>query len=205
MKLLSRLAPALLRASAGGVASGLFALGLAALVALPVLTIPAQAQRSPAPRLFPDQTSAYIRATVNSNSCVMVSLTCSVKLGALPYTSFIVRAYQQVVTTFSGGGVTALTLALGTSVGSGNIVAAQSALTAGNASVLTVVAGGLGTTVTGNGIAQTGTLGGFDIFATLAATTGAPTAGSVVVVLEYIQPNDGSCTVVPTGAVAPGC
>jgi len=26
-----------------------------------------------------------------------------------------------------------------------------------------------------------------------------------VVVLEYIQPNDGSCTVVPTGAVAPGC
>jgi len=198
MKLLSRLAPALLRASAGGVASGLFALGLAALVALPVLTIPAQAQRSPAPRLFPDQTSAYIRATVNSNSCVMVSLTCSVKLGALPYNSFIVRAYQQVVTTFSGGGVTALTLALGTSVGSGNIVAAQSALTAGNASVLTVVAGG-------NGIAQTGTLGGFDIFATLAATTGAPTAGSVVVVLEYIQPNDGSCTVVPTGAVAPGC
>ncbi len=63
----------------------------------------------------------------------------------------------------------------------------------------------IGIAVTGNGIAQTGPNGGFDVWATLTATTGAPTAGSAQYVIEFIAPNDGSCAPVPAGATAPAC
>jgi hypothetical protein len=193
----------LTRKVAGAFAAGLFALGVAALVAVPVLIVPAQAQRSPAPRLFPEQMTAYIRATVNFNSCVYVSLVCSVKIGAVPYNSFMVRAYSQTVTTWNAG--TSASIGLGTVVPGVNIMASVAVTTAGNAVAQSVAAGGLGITVTGNGIAQSGALGGFDIFATITIVGALPTAGSTVVVLEYIQPNDGACAPVPQGATAAGC
>jgi hypothetical protein len=84
-------------------------------------------------------------------------------------------------------------------------MAATTVLTAGNAVAQTIAAGGLGVTVTGNGIAQTGALGGFDIWVTLTYTVAVPTAGAAVGIIEYIQPNDGACAPVPTGATAPGC
>jgi hypothetical protein len=32
-----------------------------------------------------------------------------------------------------------------------------------------------------------------------------PTAGSAVMILEYVLPNDGACSAVPMGATAAGC
>ena len=182
---------------------GLFTLGAAALVVVPVIPAMAQPARPFSPRVFPDQQTAYWRFSINFNSCVYAALTCSVRVGALPYNAFLVRGYQQVTTTFSGGGITAFTVALGTAPATANIVAAQSALTAGNGAALTMAAIGVG--VTGNGIAQSGAQGGFDLWATLTATTGAPTAGSAQYVIEFIAPNDGSCAPVPSGATAPAC
>jgi hypothetical protein len=193
----------LTRHLAGGLATGLFVLGLAALVAMPVLVAPAQAQRSPAATMFSDQQTTYMRATVNFNSCVYVSLVCSVKIGSVPYNSFIVRGYEQTITTWNAG--TSASIGIGTVVPGVNLVASQAVTTAGNASALTIAAGGLGITVTGNGIAQSGVLGGFDIWATITIVGALPTAGSTVLILEWIQANAGACTVVPSGATAPGC
>ena len=56
-----------------------------------------------APRLFPYQTTHYLRFVVNFNDCVLVSNTCSVKRGAVPYNSFITRAFTQTITAFNSG------------------------------------------------------------------------------------------------------
>jgi hypothetical protein len=181
----------------GGVASLVFMLGVMSLLLVPVVA----QQRSPAARMFSDQQTHYWRFSVNFNSCVYVGLTCSVKVASVPYNAFIVRAYQQVTTTWNAG--TSAAVALGTAVGSGNIVASQVMGAAGAATALTVA--GLGIGVTGNGIAQTGTLGGFDIYATILVVGALPTAGASQYVIEYIAPNDGSCTSVPIGATAPAC
>lgn len=187
----------------GGIASGLLMLSVAALLLAP---LPAKAQRSSAPRIFQTEQTHYIRFSINFNSCVPVSLTCSFKVGTVPYNAFIVRAYTQTYTTFSGGGVAAYTVSFGTTTTpTTELMAAVSIITAGNAVAQTVAAGGLGSTVTGAGIAQTGTLGGFDIYARVTATTGNPTAGAAVGIIEYIAPNDGSCTQVGLGVTAPGC
>jgi hypothetical protein len=175
------------------------------LLALCAVTIPALAQRSPAPRMFNDQQTHYLRFTVSFNSCVLAAppSSCSVKVGAVPYNAFMIRAYQQVTTAFAGA--TVANVAFGTASGSANLVAAQSVLAAGGATALTIVAANAGITVTGNGIAQTGALGGFDIWATINITVAPLTAGQATYVFEYIAPNDGSCTPVPTGATAPAC
>jgi hypothetical protein len=191
----------LTRHIAGGLATGIFALGLVALV-----TVPVMAQRSFAARLFPTEQTHYLRFQISFNSCVPVALTCSFKVGSVPYNSFMVRAFTQTYTTFSGGGVTAYTVSFGTTAATTTeLMALTTILTAGNAIAQTVAAGGLGTTVTGNGIAQSGTLGGFDIWARVTATTGYPTAGNAVGILEFIAPNDGACTAVSQGATAAGC
>lgn len=177
--------------------------GLAVLCVLALVTVPVLAQRSSAPRFFTDQQTTYLRFAINQTSCVPVTLTCTFKVGAVPYNAFIVRAYTQTFTTFTGA--TTATVAFGTAPSSANIMAAATILTAGNAVAQTVAAGGLGVTVTGNGIAQSGALGGFDIYATITYTVANATAGAAVGIIEFILPNDGACTAVPTGATAPGC
>jgi hypothetical protein len=179
----------------------LVAVGLFALQDMPVraLTIPPTVS----PRQFPTQQVHYIRFVVNFNDCVLVANTCSVRRAALPYNSYILRASQQVSTAFNSG--TTDTLALATTSGGGQIVAAQT-VHAGTAGLpLTIVAANLGIAATGNGIAQTGVNGGFDLWSVYAQTGAAPTLGTAELVLEYIAPNDGSCVYVPQGATSPAC
>lgn len=191
--------------------AGAFGIGLSVL-AVAALTTPAFAQPNPltprsfAARMFPDQQTHYLRFPIAFNSCVPVSLTCSFKVGSVPYNAFIVRAFTQTFTTYSGGSVSAMTASFGTSATpTTELMAATTILTAGNAVAQSIAAGGLGVTVTGNTIAQTGTLGGFDIWVRITASTGYPTAGVGVGIIEYIAPNDGACTNVGTGATAIGC
>lgn len=175
------------------------------LMAFAILSVPASAQRF-APRQFNTQQTHYIRAVVNFNSCSLPATAgnCSVKIGALPYNAFVVRAYQQVYTAFNS--TTTDTLAIGTAVGGAQIVAAQSTHTITAGLPLTVVAANLGTIATGATAAQTGSNGGFDVYATIAYTGAtAATAGSAVVILEYFAPNDGACATVPMGSTAAGC
>jgi hypothetical protein len=189
-----------------GLGIGSFLIGPAALA----LVFPGQY----APRQFPSQQTHYSRHVINigstsfsvdqaQNICVFSGLTCSVRIGALPYNAFLVRAYQQIVTGCTGP--TACSLALGTSSAAVNVVAAQSILSSGGATALTVVAANAGIAATGNGIAQTGADGGFDLYLTVTYTVAAPTAGTIVVVLEYFSNNDGGCGPVALGATAVAC
>lgn len=156
------------------------------------------------PRQFPTQQVHYTRFVVNFNDCVLVANTCSVRRGALPYNAFLLRAWQQITTSFNSA--TTDTLALATTTGGGQIVAAQSVHGAtGGATALTVVAANVGIAATGNGIAQTGGSGGFDIWAVYAQTGAAPTAGQAVIALEWLAPNDGQCVYVAQGATSPAC
>jgi len=189
--------------------AGAFGIGLSVL-AVAALSTPVFAQpvplspRSFAARVFPTQQTHYLRFPITFNSCVPVSLVCTYKVGSVPYNAFIVRAFTQTYTTFTGA--TTATASFGTtSTAAVNLMAATTILTAGNAIAQTVAAGGLGTTVTGNGIAQTGTLGNFDIFVTITYTVANATAGNAVGIIEYIAPNDGACIAVGSGATAPGC
>ena len=157
-----------------------------------------------APRNFQTQQTHYVRFTVNFNSCVLVANACTLKIGALPYNAFIVRGYQQIVTSFNSA--TTDTLAVGISQTSANeLVAAQSVHGAAGVSTLTIASTGSGTQVTGNGATQTGADGGFDVWVKYAQTGAAPTTGQAVIVLEYFAPNDGACAPVPTGATAGAC
>lgn len=176
-------------------AAAYLGLGLAAWA----LTVPPTVS----PRQFPTQQVHYARFVVNFNDCVLVANTCSVKRVALPYNSYILRASQQVSTAFNSA--TTDTLALATTSGGGQIVAAQTVHTGTAGLPLTIVAANLGIAATGNGIAQTGTNGGFDLWSVYAQTGAAPTAGVAEIVLEYIAPNDGSCVYVPQGATSPAC
>jgi hypothetical protein len=166
-------------------------------------TAPAFALTNPAtfaPRMFQTQQTHYIRFSVNSNSCVYVSLACTVKVGNLPYNAFVLRIYSQTTTTWNAG--TSASVGLGVNSPATNLMASAAVTTAGNAAAQTVAVGGLGESVTGNGAAQTGQDGGFDLNATITIVGALPTAGSTQFVVEYIAPNDGSCT---NGASAGAC
>jgi len=179
-----------------GLGLGAVLLGPAALA----LVVPANF----APRQFPTQQTHYLRFAINFNSCIPVSLTCSFKVGALPYNAFVVRAFTQTYSTFTGA--TTETASFGiTSTSANELMAATTILTAGNAVAQTVAAGGLGTTVTGNGTTSTGGNGGFDVFVKLTATVANPTAGAAVGIIEYIAPNDGACSPLPLATTQPGC
>jgi hypothetical protein len=186
-----------LRSVIAGVAGALMLTG--ALAPALALTVPP----TYAPRAFNTQQTHYIRFTFAFNGCVLVSNTCSVKVGSLPYNAFVVRAYQQVTTAFNSG--TTDTVALGVSSGGAQLVAAQSvhASTAGTA--LTVVAANLGLAVTGNNVTPTGADGGFDVYVTYAQTGAAPTAGQATYIIEYFAANDGSCSPVPLATAQPPC
>jgi hypothetical protein len=189
---------------------GLSLLAAAAIAIIPATPAFSQANplgnRTSSPRMFGTQQTHYLRFAINFNSCVPVSLTCTFKVGAVPYNAFMVRAYTQTYTTFSGGSVSAMTASFGTtSSAATNLMAAVAILTAGNAVAQTIAAGGLGTTVTGDNITPTGLDGGFDIYVTITASTGYPTAGASVGIIEYIAPNDGVCFNYPLGTAEPGC
>lgn len=184
----------ILRAIAAGIGLGL------AVTAAFALVIPPQFS----PQQYNSAQTHYIRFSVNFNSCVLVAGTCSFKVGAVPYNSYILRASQQVTTAFNSG--TTDTLAVGTSSGAGGQLVAAQTVHAGTAGLpLTIVAANLGIAATGNGIASTGANGGFDIWVNYTQTGAAPTAGVAVIILEYIAPNDGSCVSVPIGGTAPAC
>lgn len=162
------------------------------------------------PRMPTNQTVSFYRISVSFNSingqpCVLVSNSCTVKVGALPYNAYVIRATQQIITNFNSQ--TTDTIALGVSSANANeLVAAQSVHTgAGNQSSLTVASAGSGIQVTGNGVAQTGTDGGVDLYVKYAQTGTAPTAGQAIIILEFIPPNDGICSDVPIGSTAPAC
>lgn len=195
-----------LRSFFAGLTSGLFFVAAGAMLLVPTLSLAQQPQfgmRNPVPRMLPWQAVHYIRFTVNFNSCTLVAGTCSVKVGAVPYNTAILRAWQQVTTAFNSG--TTDTVALATTSGGAQLVAAQTVHAATAMTALTVVAANLGIAATGNGIAQTGAEGGFDIWAVYAQTGAAPTAGQAIYVLEYIPSNDGTCAPVPFGATAGAC
>lgn len=185
-----------LKAIAGGALAVLLVIG-ALSTSLFALTAPP----SFSPRVFPTQQTHYLRFTVNFNSCALAAGTCSVKVGALPYNAFLISATQQVTTAFNSG--TTDTVALGTASGGAQLVAAQSVHAAGDATALTLVHPGIASV--GNGIAQSGANGGFDVWAVYAQTGAAPTAGQAVYLIQYAAPNDGSCAPVPLGATAPAC
>jgi hypothetical protein len=195
-----------LRSFFAGLLSGAFLVGAIASCILPALALVVPGQF--APRQFPTQQTHYERHVVNitagsvanssvatvdgaQNICIFtITASCSVRIGAVPYNAFIVRAYQQIVTACNG---TSCTLALGTSSGSANLVAAQAVTSSGGATTLTVVAANAGIAATGNNITATGANGGFDIWLTMADATAGATAGTIVIVIEYFSSNDGGC------------
>jgi len=164
-----------------------------------------------APRLFGEQVTHFFRinvalGSINGQGCVLASGTCSVKVGALPYNSFVRSVVVYPVTTFNSG--TTDTIALGTNNASGstgNIMAATSIHTSASASVTTTALAGFGLGVTGNSATPTGTDGGFDLWATYAQTGAVATQGQAIVILDYTPPNDGTCTQVPLGSTAGAC
>jgi hypothetical protein len=189
-----------LDAAKGKLALGLFLFGISSTAF--ALTIPA----SFSPRQFTTQQTHYLRFTINYNSCVLASGSCTVKVGAVPYNAWILRAYQQIATSFNS--LSTDTIAIGVTSTNGNeLVAAQSVHgAAGGATALTVISTAAGTVVTGDGATSTSTsASGFDIWVKYAQTGTAPTAGAASYILEYAAPNDGACSVVPIGSTGTAC
>lgn len=207
------------RNAIGAVASGLFLFAALATT----LVVPAMAQPNPigarsfSPRVFQTQQTHYLRFTVNFNSCVIPAgaAVCGAKVGTLPYNAFLKSVVMDLITVFNP--TTSATIGLSTAATGATILAAQNVFTGATLGTAGYVwcgtscgAGtfaGIGLTVTGAGIAQTGTLGGFDVYAVY--TTGANgsqgTTGAAVFVIEYYGPNDGNCVAVPLGATSAAC
>lgn len=199
--LFNRLA-AYVRQSAAALAVGA---ALGSLLTAPFVALALNIPPQYAPRQFQTQQVHYLRFSVDFNSCVYVSLTCSFKVGALPYNAYILRVNNQVTTAWNAG--TSQSIALGTSSAGVNIVAsAATGPSTGGGTASTVVAASIGVAATGNGIAQTGLDGGFDLWATITIVGALPTTGQTNYVLEYIAGNDGQCVpFVPLGSTSPGC
>lgn len=204
MKLFDRL----LTAAAGAIVGA--AIGTHILGPALALVFPGQY----APRQFPLQQTHYERHVVNitatnftvdgaQQTCTFVSSTCSVRIGALPYNAFILRAYTNPVVVCNAA--TTCTLSLGTASAGTQLVNAQDIKSSANGVQDTIVAANLGIAATGNGIAQTGANGGFDLYVTITFTGAAPSAGTVAFVLEFAAPNDGGCSYTPMAATNTAC
>lgn len=186
----------------------LAAAGLALALVAVVAMQPALAQRSFSPRIFPSQQTHYLRFTVNFNSCVIpaAGTTCVVKVGTLPYNAFLTTIHKQIIATFNP--TTSATISFNVTGAGAGVMAAFNVFTGASTAAVTDTAfTGAGVLVTGAGAAQTGTLGGFDLYALY--TTGAAgsqgTQGQAIFAVEYIAPNDGACLPVPFGATAGAC
>jgi hypothetical protein len=206
----------------GAGAAGLFLFAALATT----LVVPAMAQPNPignrsfSPRVFQTQQTHYLRFSFNFNSCVIVATTgtvCAAKVGTLPYNAFLKSVVMDLITVFNPAGGSA-TIGLSTAATGATILAAQNVFTGATLGTAGYVwcgtscgAGtfaGIGLGVTGAGIAQTGTLGGFDVYAVFTVTANAApqgTTGAAVFIIEYYGPNDGNCTMVPLGATAVAC
>ncbi len=160
------------------------------------------------PRIFQTQQTHYLRIGVPFNLCplTLAAPNCSVRVGALPYNAFLVRAIAQTQVSFGAASPIFISLGTGTTVAAApNIISSFSAGVNLNGLTVTLSATTIGTTQTGNLATQTGTLGGFDVFAQLQLLAAVPTAGFETIILEYIAPNDGTCVAVPMGATSAGC
>ncbi len=169
------------------------------------------APRGYSPRVFQTQQTHYLRFSLNFNSCTVPAgaATCNLKVGTLPYNAFLTGINYQIITVFNP--TTSATWSLGTNTTGTNILAAQNVFTGQATTEVSLIASnafaGQGELVTGATAAQTGTQGGFDVFAVY--TTGANgsqgTTGQVVFIISYIAPNDGTCVAVPLGATSAAC
>lgn len=199
-------APRLRQVLAGFMAGVFFAaaLSLSFLPAVQALVVPAAFP----PRMFQTQQVHYIRFTFAFNSCVIpaAGTTCTQKVGSLPYNAFLVSISKQILTTFNP--TTSATISLNVTGAGAGVMAAFNVFTGqATTAAFDTAFTGAGELVTGATATQTGTEGGFDIFALY--TTGAAgsqgTQGLVSMTIAYIGPNDGTCTLVAMGATATGC
>lgn len=200
----------LLRALAGALFNLMVAIAIASLLAGPVLatTLTITPQQIQAPRVYPDQNTHYMRFAFNFSQCPLraADTACSIRVAALPYNAFLVAISKQIITTFNP--TTSATVALGTAGQSANLMAAFNVFT-GQATTAAYDTGfaGAGELVTGAGATPTGINGAWDVYATytVGAAGSQGTQGQVIFIIQYIAPNDGSCTVVPAGATAAAC
>lgn len=164
------------------------------------------------PRQFASQQTHYIRIdakfnAINGQPCALstATLRCSVKVGAVPYNSYFVRGYMQIITNFNATATDLLGIGL-SSTGADIVASVTVHSGAGDQAALTLVSTGSGIQHTGNGTAQTGADGGFDIWVHYNYTGAAvATAGQAIIILEYFAPNDGDCVAVPMGSTGTAC
>lgn len=185
-------------------------LALASLLAGPVLatvqTITPQNTRPP--RVLPEQSTHYVRYLFKFSDCQLraADTACSIRIGSLPYNAFLVAISKQIITTFNP--TTSATVALGTTAQGTDLMAAFNVFTAqATTAVYDTGFAAAGEAVTGNGAAQTGSAGGFDVWATytVGAAGSQGTQGQLVLIIQYIAPNDGNCFPVPIGSTAVAC
>lgn len=200
----------ILSALFGVIANALLALGIGSLAIGPVFatTLTITPQQIQAPRVYPDQNTHYLRFSFNFSQCPLraADTACSIRVGALPYNAFLVAISKQIITTFNP--TTSATVALGTAGQSTNIMAAFNVFTGqATTAVYDTAFAGAGELVTGAGATPTGANGAWDLYATytVGAAGSQGTQGQVIFVVQYIAPNDGSCTVVAPGASAAAC
>jgi hypothetical protein len=205
------------RITAQAVFPAMFALAVVSMAAF-ALSVPAVF----APRSFNTQQVGYFRihvkangTSVTANGLACGTLTtgvCVVRLGALPSNAFVVRITMQILTNFNSASGTDQ-LGLGTNVASAapatavNLLAATTVHTgAGGAVAQTVVSANAGNTLTGASAGQWGANGGMDLYLEFNNSSGAgPAAGEAILVLEYIDANDGDCVATPLGSTPTNC
>jgi len=142
-------------------------LGLLALVVPPAV----------AARNSGEQQLHFFRVRMQFNN--LSALTAGVKIGRLPARAFIAGVSIHTVTSFNAG--TTATIALGTTQGGVDILAATDIKTVGASNVAVPFAG--------SGLAVTGA-GEVDIWAKFAQTGGAATTGDSTIVITFIPDND---------------
>jgi hypothetical protein len=203
-----------LRELAVAVSAALFslvvALALASLLAGPVVatTLTISKQNTQPPRVLPEQAMHYVRFSFKFSDCPLraADTACSIRVASLPYNAFLVAISKQIITTFNP--TTSATVALGTTGQGTDIMAAFNVFT-GQATTAVYDTGfaSAGEAVTGNGATSTGAAGGFDVFATytVGAAGSQGTQGQVIMIIQYIAPNDGICTPVPAGGTGVAC
>jgi hypothetical protein len=156
-----------------------------------------------AQRQFPSQQVHYLRATLAFPFCVQSGTGCTVKIGAMPYNSIVLRV--AFVTYVAFNSTTSDTLTLGTTQANANEIVSSAASIHAIANVSGTVVATVFNSM-GGGATQTGGDGGFDIWAKWApGAINTASAGITSVVIEYIAPNDGGCVYTPMTATNPGC
>lgn len=134
--------------------------------------------------------TATLAQSVTINFGAMTTTPTAQLLFTLPAGSKIIRFNEEVITAISGGGVTNVGVTIGDS-GTANkyVTTHNTGTTSAKVAQATIDAAMV--------VAQTNNIGTADVpvYGTFTAATGNPTAGSIVVTVEYMQRNaDGSTT-----------